>query len=380
MLFRDIVTSDKHLSSELRLLPKELAIKPQSGSVPEMQWVDMIEHCSTLPAAGTMKSPESTAKSVKSSRVQKTLMLAQDSPPPAVTVAFGQKVTAETPALETQVKSVKPAGLAIKTNFAEGGDAASSAAAPAASSALFTMDDLNDSVLAHSPVRPDLNTDTNKATLKKETAMKNRKVASASAAAQEGGKSSIPSAAIGGETAPPQSPTKRGTGHHHHVIGSPSAADKETVLSQALSTPRHTLKASSFATPSTVGLVGAATTTTLGSAGIVRYQVPEVSPSDRLLSLERLLGYNGGPSVLLYEGRMLLLATHSLLVMIDLQSDVCLTSPTSHGLWKAFRNAVSSSTTGGFRQAILRGHSAPVTIIEVSFFHPFKVFVLFFLC
>jgi hypothetical protein len=34
----------------------------------------------------------------------------------------------------------------------------------------------------------------------------------------------------------------------------------------------------------------------------VKYVVPDTLASDRLLQMERLLGYSGGPAVLLYEG------------------------------------------------------------------------------
>lgn len=43
-------------------------------------------------------------------------------------------------------------------------------------------------------------------------------------------------------------------------------------------------------------------TSTITGFSTVKYMVPETQPADRLLQLERLLGYNGGPACLLYEG------------------------------------------------------------------------------
>lgn len=39
-----------------------------------------------------------------------------------------------------------------------------------------------------------------------------------------------------------------------------------------------------------------------GGFSTVKYSIPDTQPADRVLLMERLLGYSGGPAVLLYEG------------------------------------------------------------------------------
>lgn len=146
---------------------------------------------------------------------------------------------------------------------------------------------------------------------------------------------------------------------------------KPTVLSKALSTPRHQMMPPP--THSSTALAAAGNT--------VRYNVPDVPTSDKLLCLERLLGYNGGAAVLLFGGQMLLYATGPLIVMIDISdkdgsSDAA--AARTGGLWRAFGPGSSSSSScsnhpvaslsypEGYRQAFLRGHSNHVGIIEVS--------------
>ena len=53
------------------------------------------------------------------------------------------------------------------------------------------------------------------------------------------------------------------------------------------------------------GSPGASTPVHGSGAGTVKYSVPETLPAVRVLQLERLLGYSGGPAVLLYEGASL---------------------------------------------------------------------------
>eukprot|EP01032_Pedospumella_encystans_P017145 gene17145-19547_t len=158
-----------------------------------------------------------------------------------------------------------------------------------------------------------------------------------------------------------------------------------TVLSKALTTPRHIplmqiptdfAGADSFNSPGGQTTPQGrhhtnTTTTSTGNTGVVKYTIPETLPGDRVLQLERLLGYSGGPAVLLYEGRMLLLATGSLLVMVDLDKE---DRPVpTNGLFRAFKSVTSLGTSVagsdrelGFKQSFLRGHAHPIGLIEVS--------------
>jgi hypothetical protein len=74
--------------------------------------------------------------------------------------------------------------------------------------------------------------------------------------------------------------------------------------------PRNTksanCQASTNLSPTLCGVHAGATPGTGNSSSAtystVKYVVPDTLASDRLLQMERLLGYSGGPAVLLYEG------------------------------------------------------------------------------
>ena len=66
--------------------------------------------------------------------------------------------------------------------------------------------------------------------------------------------------------------------------------------------------------------------------------VPETKNSEKILQLERVLGYSGGPSLLLYDGKMLVTASGSILVLIDTQGTAGVASAEIPGLWRYFRS------------------------------------------
>ena len=140
---------------------------------------------------------------------------------------------------------------------------------------------------------------------------------------------------------------------------------------------------------------------------IVKSTTPVTKPFERVLALERTLGYSGGPALILYEGKMMLIACGSLLVLLDVEGDgVANASSSSPGLWRAFKSfgirmteelaqshvtkdvggGVSSSSVpessrkapqgepdlaafskvrDGTEQAFLRGHTSNVGLLEV---------------
>ncbi len=111
------------------------------------------------------------------------------------------------------------------------------------------------------------------------------------------------------------------------------------------------------------------------SGSIVRPTIPETSLVDRVLSLERILGYSGGSSLLLYEGKMIVVSSGSLIVLIDVdgtaQEHTQLEAP---GLWRAFKNAnYTSAINDKYKQAFLRGHSNNITLLEVSANHRYMI-------
>lgn len=101
-----------------------------------------------------------------------------------------------------------------------------------------------------------------------------------------------------------------------------------------------------------------------------------VPSSERVLGIERVMGYTGGPAALLYNGGMIALASGVMIVLVDVrlrEAEPQGIQPTksnparySTGLWKAFKSSTVTTGTENYPQAFLKGHSAPVAIIEVS--------------
>lgn len=99
----------------------------------------------------------------------------------------------------------------------------------------------------------------------------------------------------------------------------------------------------------------------------------ETLAEDRILSLDRMLQYAGGPSLLLYQGLMLVVASGPILVLIDVRSaarDVLRSSPTP-GFWKAFSDISPQAgrpdtAPDAVQQACLRGHTSDIGILKVS--------------
>jgi hypothetical protein len=80
------------------------------------------------------------------------------------------------------------------------------------------------------------------------------------------------------------------------------------------------------------------------------------------LSLRRMIGYTGGPAVLVYGGALLLCAVGPIIVLVDLQNAIRETPST--GLWRAFQDR-SSSGNVKYEQSFLRGHRNKIGLIEV---------------
>ena len=131
--------------------------------------------------------------------------------------------------------------------------------------------------------------------------------------------------------------------------------------------------------------------------------VPETKNSEKILQLERVLNYSGGPCLLLYGGTMIVIASGSLLVLIDTQGTAGVANADTPGLWRHFRSFLMGSGSvfflgrrdssdshaeegegegegekeGGVRdkertralvgceQAFLRGHNASIGLLEV---------------
>lgn len=118
-------------------------------------------------------------------------------------------------------------------------------------------------------------------------------------------------------------------------------------------------------------------------SSIVKQCIPETDPADRVLALDRIMGYAGGPSLLLYDAKLLVITCDSLIVLIDIDglAPTYLQDQQHPGLWKAFKShnytsstsgnaditsAISNSSSNINKQAFLKGHSGAIGILEVS--------------
>ena len=97
----------------------------------------------------------------------------------------------------------------------------------------------------------------------------------------------------------------------------------------------------------------------------LKIKVPETAESDKCLSLDRILHYDGGPAVLVEGGGLAIHASGPILVVSEIQNNPSSERMASGaGLWALFsadRNAGSHN-----RHAFLHGHSQPVCHIKVS--------------
>ena len=97
----------------------------------------------------------------------------------------------------------------------------------------------------------------------------------------------------------------------------------------------------------------------------LKMRVPETAESDKCLSLDRILHYDGGPAVLVEGGGLAIHASGPILVVSEIQNNPSSERMASGaGLWALFsadRNAGSQN-----RHAFLHGHSQPVCHIKVS--------------
>jgi hypothetical protein len=143
--------------------------------------------------------------------------------------------------------------------------------------------------------------------------------------------------------------------------------------------PKYNLSAALIGSPedqprflsqgTTAGVVSAS------SSAVFRPTVPETPSQERVLSLQRILHYSGGPALLLYDGKMIVQLSGRLIVLVDVE-DTVEKQPgiVNQGLWRAFAKGsldatttASLSTSGGYRQAFLKGHHKPISFLEVRY-------------
>ncbi len=85
---------------------------------------------------------------------------------------------------------------------------------------------------------------------------------------------------------------------------------------------------------------------------------------DRVLVPDRVMGYSGGPSAMLYDGKMVVIASGNVIVLIDVEGEVLKRDLPQFGLWKFFKHVHLDEEK--YKQSFIRGHSSTIGIIEVS--------------
>ena len=98
--------------------------------------------------------------------------------------------------------------------------------------------------------------------------------------------------------------------------------------------------------------------------GSARCTAPDTNASERVLQIERVLGYSGGPCLLLCEGKMLVIASGSMLVLIDTQGGAGCESAESPGLWKHFRSFLRGAGAVRFKGSIVQAEAMAEGVME----------------
>ena len=126
------------------------------------------------------------------------------------------------------------------------------------------------------------------------------------------------------------------------------------------------------------------------TGAFLRPSVPDTKPHERLLKMERVMSYSGGPSLLLHQGKLLVIASAALLVLIDTEGSASGADRSNPGFWRNFKSFSQWSETGsdrgeqdkdgadrplsggepkallGCEQAFLKGHTASIGLLELS--------------
>lgn len=126
------------------------------------------------------------------------------------------------------------------------------------------------------------------------------------------------------------------------------------------------------------------------TGAFVRPGVPDTKPHERLLQMERVMSYSGGPSLLLHQGKLLVIASAALLVLIDTEGSASSADRSNPGFWRNFKSFSQASEVGsegeifdkssaeslpsgsepkaimGCEQAFLKGHTAAIGLLELS--------------
>ena len=131
------------------------------------------------------------------------------------------------------------------------------------------------------------------------------------------------------------------------------------------------------------------------TGAFLKPSIPDTKPHERVLQMERVMSYSGGPSLVLYQGKLLVIASASLLVLIDVEGSAGCADRSNPGLWRIFksfhqgvlaeaggegtdrdkayigriegeRGIQTSKAVLGCEQAFLRGHTAAIGLLELS--------------
>ncbi len=316
LLVRDVVTSDKILSA---YVPKELAIKAQADI--ELRWINITDLYDTV-----APSPNIIDRSVSYTNH-------------AVAAALANK-SIRSPSEKTAVEVASPINEADTNTFS-----------------------INDDIMS---------TDTSMLLSASKESVISRRPLSASGTAYPRSPLSVNYSKLGLKVSQDDSilsPNKVG-------VNTPLQGEYNNENSNLNTTTNLVSSSSKHNTTTTTATSQSKQRQSYTPSGsIIRPAIPETNLVDRVLSLERILGYSGGSSLLLYDAKMIVVSSGSLVVLIDIDGTAYqhmqLENP---GLWRAFKNAnYTSAMNDKYKQAFLRGHNSNITLLEVSANHRYMI-------
>jgi len=137
------------------------------------------------------------------------------------------------------------------------------------------------------------------------------------------------------------------------------------------STSRNNLKSEHYRSPKKMDSTAAEV-----SAVSAPKPLAPVSNAERILHLGRVMGYQGGPALLILDGKLAVFTSGPLIVLLDVEScsDEMIRNG-NPGIWRNFATISTVNITplgkrpcgeDGFRQAFLRGHSRRIVLLEIS--------------
>eukprot|EP01038_Epipyxis_sp_PR26KG_P005252 gene5252-7298_t len=369
MLFREVVSSDQLYNPFSKLLPKELTTKP--GAEADMHWVDLFSYCTTI------SSPQETSKTKHSIQIPMAARITHN----VSDINKSNNDSSESNISKTNHTDVllNSSHVVSEISFRSNPLGSNNESIDKSKSNISLHQFKENYKNLISPVSPtafEHNNQTGKEKLNLQSSLMSSLAHSHNGThhlsfREENAIADMSSQNENGDRGQKLKQTKPNI-QTIRIAGE----EKSTILSKALTTPRNSI-------------------ITVPTAPIVKFEIPEVNAADKVLALERMLGYSGGPAVVIDGGRLLITSSGPIIVLVDLEKhnairDMNLSSISAgsndissytgnhdqissqnHGLWRAFKPIFINSS--GYRQSFLKSHKNNVSIIEISSKETFMV-------